>query len=134
MPSMYPSSILIGFLALFALSCNSHIDKAIISSSNNNSDSIDFNFDVSATATYPTGDIKTATVGGGIDIDMIPALDGVDFQSDILVTDADFSIFDLLGLEDSSNEKLFEVVIPQNSFLKLNLLVLVTIYLWMVHP
>ncbi|MDA9816139.1 hypothetical protein N9C75_03685 [Alphaproteobacteria bacterium] len=80
--------------------------------------SLDFNFDVSATATYPTGDIKTATVGGGIDIDMIPALDGVDFQSDILVTDADFSIFDLLVLEDSSNEKLFEVVIPQNSFLE----------------
>lgn len=80
--------------------------------------SLDFNFDVSATATYPTGDIKTATVGGGIDIDMLPALDGVDFQSDILVTDADFSIFDLVGLEDSSNEKLFEVVIPQNSFLE----------------
>ena len=49
---------------------------------------------------------------------MIPALDGVDFQSNILVTDADFSIFDLLALEDSSNEKLFEVVIPQNSFLE----------------
>ena len=39
-------------------------------------------------------------------------------MSNILVTDADFSIFDLLALEDSSNEKLFEVVIPQNSFLE----------------
>ena len=42
--------------------------------------SLDFNFDVSATATYPTGDIKTATVPGGVDIDMIPALDGVDVK------------------------------------------------------
>ncbi len=52
---------------------------------------------------------------------MIPALDGVSFTSDVLVTESEFHITELVTLEDAGNEELLEVKIAQNSFLEVKL-------------
>ena len=54
-------------------------------------------------------------------VDMIPALDGVSFTSDVLVTESEFHIPELVTLEDAGNEELLEVKIAQNSFLEVKL-------------
>ena len=52
-------------------------------------------------------------------VDVIPALDGVSFSSDLIVSESEFLISDLISLADPGNEELLEVKIAENSFLEI---------------
>ncbi len=54
-------------------------------------------------------------------IDVIPALDGVTFTSDLLVNGNELNISDIITLQDPGNEELLEVKLPANNFLEVRL-------------
>ena len=72
-----------------------------------------FVFDVSATATYPLGAPKSSVLSEGVNVDMIPSIDGIEFASELQV-DNWFSVSDIITLKDEKT-KSSSLKIPQNS-------------------